>query len=54
MGFVLGTAIEDVKYFENLCTFYSGFLNYLCSSGLIQSTVKCFRGMYIIEKHQVS
>jgi len=54
MGCALGAVVEDVVYFENLCAFYVGFLNYLCSSGLIQGTVKCFRVMYVTEKHQLS
>lgn len=41
-------------HFESVCTFHVDFLNYLCSSGLIQGTVKCFRVMHITDKHQLS
>lgn len=49
-----GADIEDMKYFESVCTFHAGFLNYLFSSALIQGIVKCFRVMHITDKHQLS
>lgn len=49
-----GADIEDMKYFESVCTFHVGFLNYLCSSVLTQGIVKCCRVMHITEKHQLS